>query len=390
MQRRTSISLLAVTPIVFAMVLQLGGCARTSSSTPAPGGTYISKSAGANFDQSVQLKDSEDNIAGLTLQGSHRDVNDSEKIYVAAGQDGLVVSEDGGETWEIITTPLQQTLDIVALQNGTLVISGVGPDNEGFVMRSLDDGKSWFVVLSVPLGEETGGIQIIGNSNPVTSVVFDLALDPRNPNRLYAGSSLGSIFIGEQSAKVWRTFRTLDSTFFGTGTPSPENGIQKVVPSPFTDNEILVITADSELWRVGDDDQELIEVPRNLEESGLTRTVSRNRLIRDVTYVEQAPDALFVGVDDGAVISRDAGQTWTKLNLPVETTENFSTVVVKASPTNPSRLLVAINDVIYRSEDGGQAWNTRALVLPNHVIVNLLINPENAAKVLAVTRPVRT
>ncbi len=100
------------------------------------------------------------------------------------------------------------------------------------------------------------------------------------------------------------------------------------------------------------------------------------------------PLALFVGVDDGAVITRDGGKTWVQLNLPLDKSTSFNAAAVAASPTNSARLLVGINTVVYRSEDGGVTWNTFSLGAQAIGITSILIDPTNASSVLLVTAPI--
>jgi hypothetical protein len=153
--------------------------------------------------------------------------------------------------------------------------------------------------------------------------------------------------------------------------------IREVVPSLHTPGELLLITVDGELAFVREEEGvRFVELPRGSGEAV------------DVVFIQQFADALLVGTDRGALFSNDSGQTWTALDLPVTTTSTHRNAVVRVSPTNPSRLLIAIDSVVYRSEDGGETFNTLSLGLPNHVITDISINPANASRVLLGTVPV--
>lgn len=378
--------------LIMVPLIQAGGCFRREIAPPPPGGAYLSTSAGASFDQTVAIEGSEgEHIASFSLQAAHRPAHIPNRVYIAAAESGYVVSENGGETWQHITTPLTSTLDVIELPNGAIVTSGVGPEGQGFVLRSLDGGASWETVLTVPVPEQRRRFQIVGRRRVVASIVLAIESDPFNRDRLYAGSNLGTIFLGEQSGKIWRTFNTLTSPGFQAVPDQQKLGVKKIVPSLHTRDEILVVTAEGILLRVREGQQSEIVIPKDLS-SPVPKIIGprQKRIVSDVLFVPGFPDALFAGVEDGAVISRNAGQTWEELSLPVETVEQFNSLVVAVSPTNISRLLIAVNDVVYRSEDGGKTWNTFTLSLPNYIISALLIDPTNASRVLAVTRPIRT
>ncbi len=377
-----------VVPLVFLAVMQLGGCTRDTSVAPAPaGGVYRSASAGAAFEQSVQVTDKPgEYIAAFSLHQIFRAPDNPEVVYIAADSRGIVVSHDDGQTWEVIVTPLTRTFDVVALANKVLVASGVDGAGQGFVIRSLDGGKSWQSVLTVPLPKkEERGIEIIKPAPLPASVVLSIEPDPFNADRIYAGSSLGTLLAGEQSAKVWKNIQTITTGKLTGGQPGTE-AVAKLIPSPHRQGEVLVITNSKQLLRIRDGQIEVIKIPSKLNEpASFVLGVGTPKQVLDAGYVAGFPDALLVGVEDGAVITRDGGLTWLQLPVPVEAAQVFNSAVVTISPTNANRLLVAINNVFYRSEDGGTTWNTFSLGLPNHIITGLSINPQNAAKVLAVT-----
>jgi hypothetical protein len=222
----------------------------------------------------------------------------------------------------------------------------------------------------------------------VATVVISIAPDPFNPNRLYAGTSLGNVFVGEQAAKTWRAIHSVDNDSFTSN--QPKFAVADIIPSPHKAHEMLIITTAGRLYFVNAEGrQNEIKVPQQVM-GGPIIGLGQTKTILNAAFIPQFPDALLVGVNNGAVLSRDRGVNWEQLTLPVDTLKRFNTVVVTVSPTNPNRIFVAINDAVYRSEDSGGSWNTFSLSLPNNVITDLLINPENPANVVAVTTPLRS
>ncbi|MBI1834081.1 MAG: hypothetical protein HYR90_04645 [Candidatus Andersenbacteria bacterium] len=380
-----------ITPVALVAAVGLSGCSKEVP-PPSAGGVYRSESAGALFEQSVQVTTTEgEYIAQFPLQNIHRPAHDPQSIYIAAGEQGIVISHDDGVSWKIFPTPLTFATDVIALQSGVLVAAGRDAGGQGYVVRSLDEGKSWHAVFTVPTPVNEESFKLVGgNGQSASSVVLTLEPDPFNADRIYGGTSLGSLFIGEQAAKVWRTFYTVQPEGPAIAIGSKQMGIRTLVVSPHTPGELLVITESKRLLRITNNTQTAIEVPAVI---GIPKTPflsGGERDVLDVSYIVGFPQALLVGVNDGAVVTRDGGQSWLQLSVPVEVAETFNSVVVRTSPTNANRIFVAINGVVYRSEDGGQAWNTFSLGLPNYAIHDISINPTNAAKALLVVHPLAT
>lgn len=387
-----SVRLLVVTPLLAVAALQLGGCSRRVAAVPPPppGGVYLSTSAGAHFDQSVTLVDAAgepiSNIATFALGTGFRPSHNPQHMYIAAGERGYVWSDNGGETWRQVTTPLAAVGNVVVLENGILVAAGIDGANQGLVIRSNDGGVSWESTLTIPVDAQQGG-PLIGSGGPLPTRVVSIAVDPFDPNRVYGGSNQGTIFIGEQSAKVWKRAHAIEGGLFGADRPSL--GVTEIIPSPHTAGELLIITASQRLVRINaDSTQEEIKIPKTVSTEPPSAFASGNlKKIHDVTYVAEFPESLFVGVEDGAVISKDRGVTFEQLPLPLDQFKAFSTGAIAASPSNASRLLVGVNNVMYRSEDGGNTWSTFPLATTAYGIVAISIDPTNASRVLVVMTP---
>lgn len=373
-------------PLLLVGVLQLSGCV-PGSARVSPGGTYLSTSAGAHFDQSVKMEDPEKNIAGFTLGNAFRVPEKTATIYIAAANRGLVVSDDNGVTWRTIAVPLAQTLDVVVMGNGIIAVSGRDADGQGFILRSLDAGKSWDSVLTVPIPISNGTFQIL-SEEVVGSVVLSLERDPFDANRLYAGSSLGTILVGEQSAKVWKTLYNLRSVTTELLDSEQTLGIQQLLPSPHRAGELLLVTVTGSLLRIRDGKQSEVRIPQFVEEQAETPFTDSlgQRKVLDVTFIPGFPQALLVATTVGPVVTRNDGQKWSELNLPIDASRAFNRAVVAVSPTNSNRLLIAINNVVYRSEDSGQTWNTFDFGLDGYLVTDILIDPSNAGQVLAILR----
>jgi photosystem II stability/assembly factor-like uncharacterized protein len=354
-------------PIIMVGVLQLSGCSNKPDPIPL-GGAYLSTSGGAKFDQSVNLVDQTNtsigHIASLSLRAIHRSIKDPTTIFVTAGGNGVIISYDNGENWQKMVKPISSVTSIVALENDILLVSGSNEDREGIVMRSLDKGKSWDQVLTVPAARviKKQRIEILKTAEPPPVSVTSLTINPFHPDKVYAATSTGDILMGEQSGKLWHKITI-------------SQPVRKFVTSPHRDGELLIVSTSGQLIKLIDNKQEKLIV------------IKGKANVLDAAYVQQLPNAIFVSTTVGAATSTDQGETWSLLSLPISTNVAFTDAIARVSPTNSNRLLVSINNVIFRSEDGGQTWNSLSLNLPNHSITDISIDPSNASRVLLITKP---
>ena len=367
--RNSSTLLLTISlPLIVIGTLQLSGCTSKKTAPTPPGGAYLSSSGGAQFDQSANFVDdtgaSIGNIASLSLNTIHRSTKDSSVIFVTAGGNGIIISYDNGKNWQTMSKPIASVTSIVALENDILLVSGSNEEKEGIVMRSLDRGKSWDKVLTVPAArkKKKQRIEIIKPPEPPPVSVTSLTINPFHPDKVYAATSTGDILMGEQSGKLWHKITI-------------SQPVKKFVPSPHRDGELLLVATGGQLIKLTDNKQETLIV------------IGKKTRALDAAYVNQLPNAIFVSTASGAATSADRGETWSLLNLPISTRVAFTDAIARVSPTNSSRLLISINNVLFRSEDGGNSWNSLSLELPNHSITDISIDPSNASRVLLITRP---
>lgn len=107
---------------------------------------------------------------------------DADALFAATAS-GVLRSEDGGRTFQPLAA-LAAVGVTTSPQEGVLFVA-----NEEGVHRSDDEGKTWR-----RLALEAPG-------------VMHLAVDPREPQRVYAASYLGGVFRSEDGGATWTTLR---------------------------------------------------------------------------------------------------------------------------------------------------------------------------------------
>ena len=272
----------------------------------------------------------------------------------------FLVSQDGGFTWgsaggKLPSTPTALSMDP---ERGRIFL---GTYNG--IFRSGNGGRVWANTLApdvkvnalafggVPgalfAATEDGLLQVInrglGASRPidlhdVSADVLGLAVDPSDPNVVYAGARSAPIY-GTLQLRG-RVFRSTDS---GASWERLE-GDDDVLKADF-------ITADAggtvyaasyggrEVYRRGRTDSKWAVVRKDL-------------FIRDIAADPKNAGTIFIDGSLGIERSRDGGATW-KLVIP-----NTPAGVLAIDPSDPRWVYSGNEYELYRSSDGGDTWTT--------------------------------
>ena len=93
------------------------------------------------------------------------------------------------------------------------------------------------------------------------------------------------------------------------------------------------------------------------------------------------PGTIWVGTATGVLVSKDDGQTWSKVGgMP----ENVPVSSITSDPKRPNYLYVGTTQSIYFSRDGGRTWApTVRGNLPLGNYASILIDPNNTDEVFA-------
>ena len=225
--------------------------------------------------------------------------------------DGIYKTTDGGKTWT--HAGLERTMSVGRIRihptNPDIVYVAAlgdpyGPNAERGVFKTTDGGKTWTKVLF--RNDKTGAV--------------DLAMDPRNPEVLYAG--------------LWEVFRTPHSLSSG----GPGSGIFKT-------------TDGGAHW---------IELSRN---AGLPKPIWGKTGITVSGADSNRLYALIEAGDGGVFLSDDAGATWRSVNDDRRLRQRaFYYTRLYADPQVKDTVYI-LNTGLYRSTDAGKT--IRAIRVPH-------------------------
>jgi photosystem II stability/assembly factor-like uncharacterized protein len=278
-------------------------------------------------------------IGDIALEPGNPDV-----IYVGTGEskprnsasygNGVYKSTDGGQTWRNIGLTNSERISriIVSPSDPRVVYAGVlghvyGPNAERGVYRSMNSGETWERVLYI---DDRHG-------------VAEMAMDPQNPNILYAGmwrferkpwthlsgSEQGGVFKSVDGGRTWAKLTK--------GLPKLLGRIA-VQAAPSNPNVVYVLAESNEgtLFRSDDRGETFTNVYKAVDIVNRGFYFTRMR-------VDPGDENRVYAISGNLMLSIDGGKTFKRISN--NTHVDYHSVWV--DPLNPNRL--------WQSEDGGVA-----------------------------------
>jgi photosystem II stability/assembly factor-like uncharacterized protein len=278
-----------------------------------------------------------------------------ERIYCGTANHGLWISDDAGESWRPAAAAVPESR-ITALavaraesrgRHGVVYI-GTEPS---VVYRSEDGGESWQAMDA--LKELPSAPTWSFPPRPDTHHVRWLEPDPHRSGRIFACIEAGALVRSDDRGRTWRD-RVPDGPY-DTHTLATHPALPGRLYSAAGDGYFESDDA-GDSWREPDD--------------GL-----RHHYLFGVAVDPQDPETVLVSAAPGpfkaydppraesAVYRKSAGGEWTELRggLP----DGKGTTVSVLAATAPGEFWAANNRGVYRSGDGGEAWERLAITWPD-------------------------
>ncbi len=204
---------------------------------------------------------------------------------------------------------------------------------------------------------------------PEGGTVRSLAFDPKNPDRIFLGTSAGRLYLSTNAGASWSRL-----VHFGS---SGEMVLDHIVIDPANPGTIYVSgwnaqdpNSDGDLYRSKD--------------GGRTWDLLADlhgKSIRALALAASDPKVLVAGVLDGVFRSRDGGDGWERIS-PEHHTEIKNVESVAIDPINPDVIYVGTWHLPWKTEDGGKTWhNIRKGVIEDSDVFTIVVDSQNPASV---------
>ncbi len=318
----------------------------------ASGGVWKTTNAGTTWTPVFDSQGSY-SIGAIAL-----DPRDPSVVWVGTGEcnsqrsvgygDGVYKSEDGGKSWKrvgleksehigrIVIDPRDSNVVYVAAQ-GPLW----GPGGDRGLFKTTDGGKTWKNILSI--SENTG--------------VTDVALDPSNPDIVYAaawqrrrhywtlinGGPESALYKSTDAGATWSKLRA--------GLPTAEMGRIGLAVSPANPNVVYatIEAAENQSGIFRSTDKGATWEKMN---SQIAQGMYYGQIVCDPKNVDRIylPNVIFQVSDDGGRTLRPLG----------ERSKHVDNHAIWIDPHNTNYYLVGCDGGVYESFDRGQNWHFKA------------------------------
>src|SRR5579859_1672769 len=202
---------------------------------------------------------------------------------------------------------------------------------------------------------------------PDGGTVRSLAFDPKNPDRIFLGTSAGSLYLSTDNGKTWSRVAHLGS--------SAEMVLDHIVIDPADPKNIFVAAwnaqlpaSDGDLFRSKDGGKSW-EIVADLH----------GKSLRALGLAPSDSKLLVAGALDGIYRSRDGGRAWERIS-PENHAEIKNIESIAIDPSNPEIIYAGTWHLPWKTEDGGKSWQSiRKGVIDDSDVFSIVVDPAQPA-----------
>jgi len=326
--------------LLLAALLFTSACAITfqtsgDSKSAIDGGVYKTLNKGGNWTQETLVANitgepytfHKDNIISLAL-----DPQDNKAVYAGTDSQGMLYSYDGGDSWTMAKELGKRSIKDIAVSSDDKCTIYIASDNK--IFKSEDCSRSW---ENIYYDNETG-VRI--NS---------LAVDPKNAEIIYAGTSRGEIIISSDSGRSWAALKRFSEE------KSKLSVIKVIIDSRNPDN-IWAGTDVNGVYKSGDKGKSW----KSFEEEFMEINTKNSLQVSDIALAQNNGQTVIVATKAGLLRTYDAGGHWHAIEL-IPPSDKTAINAVEIHPIDSNLIYYTTNTSFVWSDDGGKAWTSKKL-----------------------------
>lgn len=310
-------------------------------------GVLKTANGGVDWQASNNLKDNAGSIAGLSISKLAFNPQATEIIYASSFNVGLYKSVDGAANWEQILGQIP-ILDFALHPNDpqTIYVGGYF-EERGRALVTRDGGKSWNAIYTASAGN---------------SSVRSIALNPVSPEQVAIGMSQGELILSSDGGATWRLAQSYNDR------------INKII---WNSDGLYVVVRGTGIFKSSDGGFTFQLITSGLQSSGNTSTLSifgsQVSSYNQLAISSFDPNLMYVTTNLGLYRSRDNGNSWQFVNMPLRQSAIAPTAVAIA-PSSDNVVYVSAGSIVYKTADGGNSWSA-ADTGTDSLVNALLVDP---------------
>ena len=324
-------------------VLYIGTNVGLFRATPGDGDTYALESSG---------------LQGQTVVSILVDANDSQRLYAGTRDEGVYLSEDGGQTWNASNKGITHLEVWSMAQHPTTGELYVGTQPPA-VFKSTDRGKTWTNCRSFQDMEES--LFWTFPRAPHIAHIKYLHVSPEDPQKVFGAVEEGWIVRSLDGGAHWETLKQ--------GVAFDSHAVTTIPGRP----EVVIATSGAGVYRSENLGDRFVK-----SDAGIDAGFTGGGYMSPPVVHPDRPDTLFAAGaevpppfwftrDQGAKAfvyrSDDQGRTWRKMlgsGVPSDGLRPAPRSVV-IDPRDPDTILFGLTDgTVLETRDGGQSFHAVA------------------------------
>lgn len=314
---------------VAVLVLLGQGCAGSSSKTAGPdGGIYRTSDGGDSWRQLqvINIGAKRASIANMGIVTLATDPQDPNTIYAGTVENGVIFSNDAGDSWQPATGLSVGRINAIAVDSKNKCTVYATLANQ--IMKTTTCSRDWTRIYYDPRTDKS-----------FTTLVSDWY----NPNVIYAGTNDGDVLRSDNAGESWRVVHRVEGV-----------RINQLVMDPRDSRVLYGATNGSGILKTMDGGQTWTAIRKELEDFENARRP--NLIVLDPNNANR----VYTISKYGILQSDNGGSSWAALKLPTPPGD-VEMKAMAVHPKDPKRLVYATNKAVIWSIDAGQTWTTKKL-----------------------------
>src|SRR5579862_2241260 len=198
--------------------------------------------------------------------------------------------------------------------------------------------------------------------------VRSLGFDPQNPDRIYLGTSTGTLFLSSDGGHNWSRLAHLGDD---------DNVLDHIAIDPQNPKHIYVSA-----WSV--ENQQAGDVYRTHDGGNNWDVLAdmHGKSVRAMAISASDSKILVVGALDGVYRSRNGGNSWEKISPPSAEIKNIESIAVDAK--NPDVVYAGTWHLAWKTADGGANWqHINKGMIDDSDVFSVIVDSTNSSIVYA-------
>ncbi len=199
--------------------------------------------------------------------------------------------------------------------------------------------------------------------------VRSLSFDPQNPDRIYLGTSTGTLFLSTDAGHNWSRLAHLGND---------DNVLDHIVIDPKNPKHIYVSA-----WSVVD--QQAGDVYRSHDGGNNWEAMPgvHGKSVRALAIAPYDSKVLVIGALDGVFRSQNGGNSWERIS-PVSQAELKNVESIAVDPKNPDVVYAGTWHLAWKTDDSGAHWNRiNKGMIDDSDVFSVIVDSTNPAVVYA-------